>query len=355
MLIKKDSLRGVAALITVISLGSLVFVISLSTAVVTFWSIKNIDANQKGMIAYYAAYSGIQDALIKLERNKDFSGEYNLSINNENDVSVIVSNTGESVTIYSEAVSGQIYKRIETTADIDNTTGLIVPVRTEEVVISAITTTTTTTVPPFICGDSVTFTYKGSSETYGTVLSSTGKCWLDRNLGALRVATAYNDSDAYGDLFQWGRLDDGHQTRTSGTTETLSTTDDPGHSNFIYGMSYPYDWRDPQNDNLWQGVNGVNNPCPEGWRIPTETEWENERLKFPTNDRAGAFNSVLKLTADGYRDFNDGLVYAVGDYGYYCSSSVNGIFAQDLSFDDGSAFVDISERAHGSSVRCVQD
>jgi uncharacterized protein (TIGR02145 family) len=38
-------------------------------------------------------------------------------------------------------------------------------------------------------------------------------------------------------------------------------------------VHHPYDWRVPQNDNLWQGVDGTNNPCPEGWRIPTQTEW----------------------------------------------------------------------------------
>ena len=27
-----------------------------------------------------------------------------------------------------------------------------------------------------------------------------------------------------------------------------------------------------QNDNLWQGVNGVNNLCPSGFRLPTSTE-----------------------------------------------------------------------------------
>lgn len=69
---KKRKLKGVAALITVISLGSLVFIISLSTAVLTYWSIQNVNANQKSLSAYYSAYSGIQDALIRLERNKDF-------------------------------------------------------------------------------------------------------------------------------------------------------------------------------------------------------------------------------------------------------------------------------------------
>ena len=136
MFYKKDKLNGVAALITVISLGSLVFVISLSTAVVTFWSIKNIDANQKSMIAYYAAYSGIQDALIKLERNKDFSGEYSLSINNTDDVSITVSNTDSSATITSSASINQFNKKMQTITDIDNTTGLVTPVSTTELIVS---------------------------------------------------------------------------------------------------------------------------------------------------------------------------------------------------------------------------
>jgi hypothetical protein len=85
---------------------------------------------------------------------------------------------------------------------------------------------------PFVCGDSVTFNYRGSAVTYGTVGSS-NECWMDRNLGALQVATVYNDIGARGDYFQWGRLDDGHQNVGSNTTSTLSASSVPGHNNFI--------------------------------------------------------------------------------------------------------------------------
>ena len=57
------------------------------------------------------------------------------------------------------------------------------------------------------CGDPITFIYSGSNITYGTVISANSKCWLDRNLGASRAAQSFNDSQAYGDLFQWGRGD----------------------------------------------------------------------------------------------------------------------------------------------------
>ena len=124
--------RGIAALMTTLSIGTLIFIISLSTTILAFWSIKNIDVTKKSLKAYYASYSGMQDALIKLERNKDFNSSFNLSINSTNDVSVSVSNTGNSATITSTAVLSQINKKIQTITDIDSTTGLITPTSTTE-------------------------------------------------------------------------------------------------------------------------------------------------------------------------------------------------------------------------------
>jgi hypothetical protein len=211
-------------------------------------------------------------------------------------------------------------------------------------------------IPSENCGDNVTFTYRGSQVTYGTVENpDTGECWLDRNLGASQVATAYNDSAAYGDLFQWGRLDDGHQSRTSGTTSTLSSSNNPGHSNFILSDSSPYDWRSPQNDNLWQGVDGINNPCPDGWRIPTEAEWEAERTSWSSNNYNGAFDSPLKLTVAGTRARSSGSLYYVGSYGYYWSSMVDGINAPYLYFSSSPAYIVNMHRAHGFSARCILD
>ena len=207
---------------------------------------------------------------------------------------------------------------------------------------------------PWACGDTVTFTYKGGSVTYGTV-SHNSECWLDRNLGASQVATAYNDSAAYGDLFQWGRLDDSHQTRTSGTTDTLSSTDNPGHSNFIKAPNSPYDWRSPQNDSLWQGVSGTNNPCPSGWRVPTSTELDTERASWTQQNYNGAFVSPLKLTAGGYRRYSNASLNYMGSDGFYWSSSVSGTLASNLTFYNSAAYTSSHYRAFGFSVRCLKD
>ena len=184
---------------------------------------------------------------------------------------------------------------------------------------------------------------------------TTGEIWMDRNLGATQVATSSTDTNSYGDLYQWGRRADGHQCRTSATTSTLSSTDQPAHGDFILGPSSPYDWRSPQNDNLWQGVNGVNNPCPSGYRLPTDAELEAERLSWSSNDAAGAIASPLKLPMAGYRSSSDGSLRYVGTRGYYWSSTVSGASSRSLYFYSSYADMYVYYRARGYSVRCLKD
>ena len=183
---------------------------------------------------------------------------------------------------------------------------------------------------------------------------ATGKIWMDRNLGATQVATSSTDAASYGDLYQWGRRSDGHQCRNSATTTTLSSTDQPANGSFILAPNSPFDWRSPQNNNLWQGVNGVNNPCPSGYRLPTQAEFETELLSWSSNNAQGAFASALKLPAAGIRN-NNNLFIAVGATGYYWSSTVNNIQSRDLVFGSMTAVIGSSGRAAGESVRCIKN
>ena len=185
---------------------------------------------------------------------------------------------------------------------------------------------------------------------------TTQKTWMDRNLGASQAATDSTDALAYGDLYQWGRFADGHQCRNSGTTNTLSSTNTPGHGNFIFTSDPPYDWRSTQNDNLWQGVNGINNPCPKGYRLPTEAEWNAERLRWVSNNSAGAYASPLKLPVAGNRRYTDGAFRGVGQYGDYWASTVESQGGSGLlSIDDNNALTRFDVRATGYSVRCIKD
>jgi uncharacterized protein (TIGR02145 family) len=183
----------------------------------------------------------------------------------------------------------------------------------------------------------------------------TGKIWMDRNLGASQVATSSTDAAAYGDLYQWGRGTDGHEKRNSGTTSTLSSSNIPGHGNFILTSGSPLDWRNPQNDNLWQGVSGINNPCPSAYRLPTEAEWNAERTSWSSNNSAGAFASPLKLPVAGIRYYSNGSLNDVGSIGGYWSSTLDGTGSRRLYFYSSSAGMSSHSRASGFSVRCLKD
>ena len=201
---------------------------------------------------------------------------------------------------------------------------------------------------------------------YLPVLGADGKTWLNNNLGANYANTtsgAFNpaaqassstDANAYGSLFQWGRGADGHEFRTSGNTAGPIAT--PWTStNFITNNTTPFDWRTPQDNNLWQGVSGTNNPCPIGYRVPTDTELDNQRLTWSVNTSSGAIASPLKLPMSGFRNNSNGSLLSVGFSGVYWSGTVSSTFAQYLDFDSGGAYMSTGRRASGRSVRCLKD
>ena len=154
----------------------------------------------------------------------------------------------------------------------------------------------------------------------------TGRIWMDRNLGASRVALSPNDSDSYGDLYQWGRDRDGHEKRKSPTTSLL-------------------------NNGTYDAPNGVS-----VWKIPTASEWEEELLSWETNGVDGAFGSILKLPTAGFRSFIDGLIFNIGLGGRYWSRSFLGDSARSLEFFNNYSTIHVGrERAAGMSVRLIKD
>jgi hypothetical protein len=162
------------------------------------------------------------------------------------------------------------------------------------------------------------------------------------------------DAASYGDLYQWGRGTDGHQIRTSATTATLSSSDQPGNGSFIVSSNSPYDWRSLQNNALWQGVNGVNNPCPSGYRLPTDLELVAELASWSSSDPAGAFASPLKLPVAGRRLTNGGL-YPENTAGLYWTSTVRTIYSGALFFSYGYTQMNYWDRANGGAVRCIKN
>ena len=214
--------------------------------------------------------------------------------------------------------------------------------------------------------ESETITF--NSLTYITVQSpDTDRVWLDRNLGATQVATSSTDSAAYGDLYQWGRDDDRHESRTSTTAATLATSITPATNGFITNPTSPNDWvqTTTQNNNnvddsgalrtaAWVN-NGANDICPTGFSVPLESELEAERVSWSTNDAAGAYNSKLKIPLAGYRHPASGALGNVGFDAYLWGRSAGGSNGRNLTVHSGNATFSSKTRTHGFSVRCLKD
>src|SRR5687768_11805815 len=218
----------------------------------------------------------------------------------------------------------------------------------------------------------VNFMYGGQSVSYTTVRAGDGKIWLQQNLGSPQVAFAVNDEASYGDYFQWGRWDDGHQspnspTITGGPSMSNPSHISPGNPKFISGT--------PTNGTSWWGSGGLatdtwsgssatstngKDPCVAlgaGWRSPTAADWQNVKNYEDLEGAMTAFMSNLKLPASGYRDGNGGFVFRNGESFYWSSTASGNSYATGLFISDNTyaATLHSTVRGHGYTCRCVKD
>jgi hypothetical protein len=233
-------------------------------------------------------------------------------------------------------------------------------------------TTTATAAPGPVGGSAIC---NGSQPTTVVPITSiTGKIWMDRNLGASRAATSSTDWQAYGCLYQWGRGNDGHASVTwiqgqedawgvnagtpvNGTTYTQTSSDTPPNALFIADQtSMPYDWRSPSNDNLWQGVSGINNPCPAGYRVPTKAEFQAEIAAYAITGPTSAYNSIHKFPLAGDRAFDSGAVRNQGHDMWLWTSTTVGHNSINVSIMPGAVYSNTDNgRSGGYSVRCIKN
>ena len=215
----------------------------------------------------------------------------------------------------------------------------------------------------------VSFTYKGQAVVYTTVRGADGKIWLQQNLGSSKVASSFDDADSFGDLFQWGRWDDGHQNRTSATATAPSSNSPAGLSGtnaFILGANTAGWWATNATSDAWNAASATGttsaigaDPCRamgQGWRLPTTAEWVNLVNAEGINNPATAYASYLKLPAGGNRSSSTGAFSFVGQRGYFWSSDTANTGGKFLYV--GTTVVTPSSggpRGQGESVRCTKD
>jgi uncharacterized protein (TIGR02145 family) len=104
--------------------------------------------------------------------------------------------------------------------------------------------------------------------------------------------TSHQDITVYGGFYQWGRKDKEHSLRCDATSHVGSFKSDGKYSDlaaatsdgrFVVGSG---DWISSPTDDLWgngkaladqstlyTGTENAGNPCPSGFRVPTQYEW----------------------------------------------------------------------------------
>ncbi|MBD3840293.1 MAG: hypothetical protein IE909_00155 [Campylobacterales bacterium] len=188
---------------------------------------------------------------------------------------------------------------------------------------------------------------------YKTVLSkTTGKIWLDRNLGALNCPSTLDDPSSFGDYYQWGRSDDGHEKYDSQTTNIIAQ--DPLHASdkFItVNATTSYNWLDHDDNKLWNNLNSI---CPKGFRIPTIKEIHSELITTQCQNNYDAFGTILKLPSGGYKEYIDGVIKDIGTGGSLWSTSFKGTNTpQAVYFYKSGVGTFPSYKGNGHNIRCI--
>ena len=179
-----------------------------------------------------------------------------------------------------------------------------------------------------------------------------GKYWFVTNL----KTTLFNDTTTIPHIVideQWGSTDNAAFCWYNNNPEMANT----------YGALYN-----------WHAVNS-GKLCPQGWRVPTEEDWQQlidslggekvaggklkiKGTEFWEGNNNGASNSSgFRALPGGYRNLS-GEFKHLGEYGFWWSSSVfddNNAWYRSLYYYSERTYRNYFRKTIGYSVRCVKD
>ncbi len=242
-------------------------------------------------------------------------------------------------------------------------------------------------------------------ETYAN-----GRTFMSLNLGALGNANGTTEQvlHSYGMFYQWGRrtpfagpatydaakaedamLYNGYGVESSleyvaSTAETGTVAYAEAHPmTFVLGTEESaYDWcYSSRSDNLWGASKTEHDPCPKGWRVPTQEELSGLDIVDRSADAAMQYGWTLTdgtvqsfYPAAGFRTYLTGKVQNLYNpvsgvevpmpwMGYYWSSGTEAAQAVALTFwydasdpmQSGIHTASPYHRANGMQIRCVRE
>lgn len=225
----------------------------------------------------------------------------------------------------------------------------------------------------------------------GPGITIDGITWAPVNCG-YKPATADSKGYPYGKLYQWGRkygqgygapyLNDGDpyedETIPVLAQQWTGNNEEADPGTFYYGIPFTYNWISSF-DCFWNKgsesepiKNGLYDPCPKDWRVPTATELST----LATGNRSSltAVDGIYGFWFSGSSVFSESLTDKVflpasggrfadnhyhhngangrGDGGSYWCATLEGTGAMNMSLD---GTVGSTYRAFGFAVRCVRE
>lgn len=217
----------------------------------------------------------------------------------------------------------------------------------------------------------VTFPYRNQTVIYTTVRGADGKVWLQQNLGSSKIADSFTDIDSYGDLFQWGRWDDGHQLRSALPNALPPSPNNPsginGGTGLFYSAGYNSSsnwWSEGTSTDQWDTpagssishISGID-PCKAigpNWKVPSKQEVETMVEAENISDITSALASHLKLVPAGIKDYSGIFSPETKLYLWTSTPSPYSGSAEHLYISQLSTLTNSIGRDSGQSVRCIK-